>query len=51
MDTAHGVTLLLDCPAVSCASLAGAGQRDLGTLWWKCLEEDVEFLGTFSPTR
>lgn len=54
-DTAHlpfrGVTLFLACPAVSYVSLAGAGQRDLGTLWWKCLEEDVEFLGMFSPIR
>ena len=55
MDTAHllfhGVTLFLNCPAVSSVSLAGAGQRDLGTLWWKCLEEDVEFLGIFLPIR
>lgn len=47
----HAVTLFLDCPAASCASPVGAGQRDLGTLWWKCLEEDVESLSIFSPIR
>lgn len=46
-----GVTLFLDCPAASCASLVGAGRRGLGISWWKCLEEVVEFLGMFSPTR
>lgn len=55
MDTAHllfhGVTLFLDCPAVSYVSLVGAGPRYLGILWWKYLEEDVEFLGIFSLIR
>lgn len=54
-DTARflfrAVTLFLDCPAVSSVSLVGAGRRDSGTWWWKCLEEDVESLGIFSPIR
>lgn len=46
-----GVTLFLDCPAASCASPVGAGQRGLGISWWKCLEEVVEFLVMFLPIR
>lgn len=47
----HAVTLFSDCPTASSASPGGAGQRDWATLWWKCLEEDVESLSISSPIR